>query len=201
MATIKQKVAASALALSLAAAGGIIAHEGWVKVGYKDPIGVVTACAGHTATAQLGKVYTEAECLALLQQDVKTAEDAVKRLVKVRITQDQFDALVSFTFNVGSGNLARSTLLAKLNAGDCRGAADEFLRWNKADGKVFRGLTIRRQDERKLFLKGCKDAPTSRIHFGYDSAPNLTPSPDADRGHPFGPQPRRREVVGDEVWV
>jgi len=155
LATVKQRVAAVLLSLSGVGAAGIIAHEGWVKVGYKDPVGIVTACAGHTATAELGRVYTDAECHELLRQDVREAEQAVRRLVKVRLTQDQFDALVSFTFNVGQGNLARSTLLRKLNAGDCWGAADEFLRWNRAGGQVFRGLTIRRQDERNLFIKGC----------------------------------------------
>ena len=153
--TIKQRVAAVALAFSVAGAGALIAHEGWIKVGYKDPVGIVTACAGHTATAQLGRTYTEAECKELLRQDVREAETAVKRLVTVRITQNQYDALVSFVFNVGQGNFARSTLLRKLNAGDCRGAADEFLRWNRAGGQVFRGLTIRRTDERNLFLTGC----------------------------------------------
>ena len=70
----------------------------------------------------------------------------------VELTQGQFDALVSFAYNVGSRALSTSTLLKKLNAGDIKGAADEFLRWNKSGGKVMPGLTNRRKAERALFL-------------------------------------------------
>lgn len=189
MATAKQRVAAAALALSAVGAAGVIAHEGWVKVGYKDPIGIVTACAGHTATAQLGRVYTDAECHALLRQDVREAEQAVRRLVTVRLTQAQFDALVSFTFNVGQGNLARSTLLRKLNAGDCVGAANEFLRWNRAGGQVFRGLTIRRQDERAMFITGCPKATKSYAVPTYN-----TPTPAASYAYSRGAWVRHPEL-------
>ncbi|MEG5623927.1 lysozyme, partial [Enterobacter hormaechei] len=79
-------------------------------------------------------------------------ESDVSRLVKVGLTQGQFDALVSFTYNLGARSLSTSTLLRKLNAGDYAGAADEFLRWNKAGGKVLNGLTRRREAERALFL-------------------------------------------------
>jgi lysozyme len=71
-------------------------------------------------------------------------------------SQAQFDALVSFSFNVGLGNLQSSTLRMKYNRGDIEGAADEFLKWNKAGGKVLNGLVKRRQDERNLFLGGAK---------------------------------------------
>jgi hypothetical protein len=74
----------------------------------------------------------------------------VSRLVKVGLTQGQFDALVSFTYNLGARSLSTSTLLRKLNAGDYAGAADEFLRWNKAGGKVLNGLTRRREAERAV---------------------------------------------------
>ncbi len=88
-----------------------------------------------------------------LISDLAQCERAVNRLVKVTLTQNQFDALVSFVFNVGSGNLQSSTLLRKLNSGDYKGAADEFLRWNKAAGKVMNGLVARRTAEREFFLK------------------------------------------------
>ena len=71
---------------------------------------------------------------------------------EVAVNQCQFDALVCFAFNVGSKNLDTSTLLKKLTIGDIEGAGDEFLRWNKAGGKVLEGLTRRRQAERRLFL-------------------------------------------------
>jgi GH24 family phage-related lysozyme (muramidase) len=78
-------------------------------------------------------------------------ERAVRRLVKVPLNANRFDALVSFTYNVGEGNLAKSTLLKKVNAGDHAGAAKEFHKWNKAGGKVLPGLTRRRASESLLY--------------------------------------------------
>jgi lysozyme len=77
----------------------------------------------------------------------------VDDLVKVEITQSMFDALVSFTYNVGLGSLRRSTLLRKLNEGNIQAAADQLLRWNRARGRVLPGLTRRRVAERELFLR------------------------------------------------
>lgn len=189
------KRAAVALALSATGAAALIAHEGWVKVGYKDPVGIPTACAGHTRTAKVGKIYTEAECLKLLREDVAVSEAAVKRLVTVHLTQDQFNALVSFTFNVGEGNLVRSTLLRKLNAGDCVGAANEFLRWDRAAGKRLPGLTKRRADERAIFIKGCH-VPHQASLF---AKPPATPLPPARNlpawGLPTFPVIERRLVA------
>lgn len=88
----------------------------------------------------------------LLKVGLVSYESDVSRLVKVSLTQGQFDALVSFTYNLGARSLSTSTLLRKLNAGDYAGAADEFMRWNKAGGKVLNGLTRRREAERALFL-------------------------------------------------
>lgn len=79
-------------------------------------------------------------------------EDAVTRYVRVPIDQHQFDALVSFAYNVGNEALRTSTLLRKLNAGDTEGAANEFLRWNRGGGRVLPGLDKRRRRERALFL-------------------------------------------------
>lgn len=153
--TLKGRVAAVALSLSMAGAGAIVAHEGLRKVAYVDPIGVVTVCAGHTRTAKLGQVKTEEECKELLKEDVKHAEAAVKRLVIVPITQEQFDALTSFVFNVGESNFAKSTLLKKVNAFDCLGAGREFMRWTHAGGKELNGLVTRRASERKQWETGC----------------------------------------------
>ena len=96
---------------------------------------------------------TEAE--ALLKKDVARFEKGVQTLLKMRnisVSQNQFDALVSFAFNVGIENLNTSTLLKKLTAGDIQGAAAEFLRWNKCGGEVLKGLVKRREAERALFL-------------------------------------------------
>ncbi len=97
---------------------------------------------------------SEAEASRILVDMLAEFEAAVDRLVTVPIKQHQFDALVSFAYNVGSTQLANSTLLQKLNAGDKAGAADQFLRWDKAGGKTLAGLTRRRQEERALFLGG-----------------------------------------------
>lgn len=131
-------------------------HEGLRLTAYDDGTGTQTIGYGHTK--DVPKSITKEEAEAKLVQDIEEHEQAVKEAVKVPLTQEQFDALTSFTFNLGAGALKRSTLLKKLNAGDYEGAADEFLKWNKAriKGKLspMRGLTKRRQAERELFLSG-----------------------------------------------
>ena len=149
---------ATLLALSAAGLSGIVRHEGMVKAVYLDPIGIPTACVGHTATvtqADVGKQLSEEVCLRLLSRDTHDAQAAVKRSVTAPITQSQYDALVSFAFNVGGGALHSSTLVRKLNAGDCWGAGAEFPRWNKARNRILPGLVKRRAYERNLFETGC----------------------------------------------
>ncbi|MGG7931354.1 lysozyme [Klebsiella aerogenes] len=99
-----------------------------------------------------GMTIDQATADRLLKTGLVSYESDVLKIVKVKLTQGQFDALVSFAYNIGSRALSTSTLLKKLNAGDIKGAADEFLRWNKAGGKVLNGLTRRREAERALFL-------------------------------------------------
>lgn len=150
-------VAASVLSLSAAGGLGIVAHEGMVRQVYLDPVAIPTVCAGHTKTvtkADVGKRFTEAQCAELLQADAAGAVACVRRAVKVPVTQEQFDALVSFTFNLGCGNLSRSALLRKLNARDYLGACNELPKWVYAGGKVWPGLVKRRADEQRLCLTG-----------------------------------------------
>lgn len=129
---------------------------------YKDPIGVLTIGWGHTnhhgRQFGPGDVWTQKECDAEFASDMRQFESDVKKLVKVPLNQNQFDALVSFAYNCGSGNLKKSTLLKKVNAEDFEGAAQEFKKWNKAGGKVLNGLTRRREAESKLFLTPVKEA-------------------------------------------
>lgn len=100
-----------------------------------------------------GMTTTKAEAHAWLRDhSIKTYEDAVTQAVKVPLNQNQFDALVSFTYNVGVGALKQSTALRKLNAGDYAGAADALTMWMKCKGKVLAGLVRRRKEERALFL-------------------------------------------------
>jgi len=137
-------------------------HEGNRLKAYPDPAtggDPWTIGVGHTSAAGPPKVtkgmtITAEESDAILTRDLATFERAVERAVKVPVTQNQFDAMVSLAFNIGGGNFAKSTLVKKLNAGDIASAADAFLSWNKAAGKVMKGLKTRRAAERKLFLSG-----------------------------------------------
>ena len=99
-----------------------------------------------------GMTIDEVTADRLLKTGLVGYENDVLKVVRVKLTQGQFDALVSFAYNVGSRALSTSTLLKKLNAGDIKGAADEFFRWNKAGGKEMPGLTNRRKAERDVFL-------------------------------------------------
>lgn len=132
--------------------------EGLRLKAYDDGVGVWTIGIGTTRYNGVTKVkrsdvITEEQAVAYLLYDVSRFESAVNRLVKVPVTQNQFDALVSFTYNLGEGSFSASTLLRKLNARDYAGAAKEFLRWDKAGGKVMKGLTRRRKAEHDLFLR------------------------------------------------
>lgn len=126
--------------------------EGLELEAYKCPADVLTIGYGHTKKVSAGDVITEGEADILLALDVQDAERAVNAYVDVDINQNQFDALVSFVYNLGAGNFKSSTLLRKLNQGDYLGAANEFQRWNKAGGKVLRGLVRRREAEANLFI-------------------------------------------------
>lgn len=102
--------------------------------------------------------FTEAEVNELLRNDLSRFELGVERLCGRSLPQHQFDALVSFAFNVGLGTLQRSTLRSKLTRGDIKGAADQFLRFSMAGGRVLPGLQRRRVAERSLFLGQQVDA-------------------------------------------
>ncbi len=128
-------------------------YEGLRLTAYRDSVGVLTIGYGHTgADVKQGMTITRDEAERLLRDDLHDAETAVEKAVRVPMTQGQFDALVSFVFNLGAGRLQTSTLLRKLNDRNYIGAADEFPRWNKAGGEVLAGLTARRGAERALFL-------------------------------------------------
>ena len=131
--------------------------EGCKLTAYQDSVGVWTIGYGWTQPVdgkpiRAGMTINQETAERLLKTGLVSYESDVSLLVKVGMTQGQFDALVSFTYNLGSRSLSTSTLLRKLNAGDYAGAADEFLRWNKAGGKVLNGLTRRREAGRALFL-------------------------------------------------
>ena len=133
--------------------------EGVRLTAYQDQVGVWTIGCGHTGSdVHAGLTITQDQANDLLMGDVSHAAAAVNRLVTVSLTQDQFDALVDFVFNVGIGNFASSTLLRELNASNFTEAAAQFERWSHAGGVVVAGLLRRRQAEAKLFQN---DVPTA----------------------------------------
>lgn len=136
----------------------IKSFEGKRLNAYDDGVGVWTIGFGtikypNGVRVKKGDTCTEEQAEVYLKNDLVKFESAINRLVKVPLNQNQFDALASFTYNLGETNLSSSTLLKKLNTKDYKGAADQFERWNKAGGKVMTGLTRRRKAEKELFLK------------------------------------------------
>lgn len=123
---------------------------------YFCPAKVKTIGYGHVIRKNEGYLnseITEEEAESLLRKDVVISERGVNSHVTVKLTQGQFDALVSFVFNLGSGSLAKSTLLKMLNAGeDSKDVAKQFGRWINAGGKKLSGLIKRREEEARLFL-------------------------------------------------
>lgn len=126
--------------------------EGCRLVAYQDSGGVWTIGFGHTRDVNPGDTCTELQALAWLLQDTQFAVDAVNRLVTVQLNQSEFDALVDFVFNCGTGNFSRSTMLKLLNEGQFQAAADELEKWDIAGGQVVAGLLRRRVAEHDEFL-------------------------------------------------
>lgn len=135
---------------------GIKAIEGYEGVrlnAYLDSVNVPTIGVGHTLGVKMGDQITKEQAEEFLRADLEDAEYAVNKYVLMPINQNQFDALVSFVFNLGSGAFKGSTLLKRLNAGLYQEAANEFLKWNRAGGVVLQGLVNRRAAERTMFLQ------------------------------------------------
>ena len=139
----------------------IKASEGLRLTAYRCPADVWTIGYGHTKGVKPGDKCTVSQADQYLREDCSDAEWAVNAQVTVPINQNQFDALVSFVFNLGGTNLKTSTLLQKLNGADYVGAALEFPRWNKAGSKVLPGLVKRRAAEQTLFSTPIKEGQCS----------------------------------------
>ena len=137
--------------------------EGFRGQVYRDVAGFPTIGYGHRLT--VGETFpagiTELEATAILANDVQQAEAAVARLVKILLTQGQFDALVDFCFNLGASRLAGSTLLRQLNAGQHNAAAEQLLAWDHAASQVNAGLKARRQAEFALWTGGQAACPSA----------------------------------------
>lgn len=141
-----------ASAAVLLVAGGLIAKwEGVRYLPYYDAVGVLTVCYGHTGRDIVpGKEYTLAECRELLNLDMQSANATVRRCLPMPLLRQIEISLTSGVFNLGGQLVCGSTLQRKAQANDWPGACAELSRWDKAGGRVLRGLTLRRGDERAI---------------------------------------------------
>jgi lysozyme len=128
--------------------------EGCRLAAYQDSGGVWTNGYGNTHGVVPGSTISQEQAVADLRRNIHNSVNDVNQLVTVQLTQGEFDALVDFDFNLGRGNLARSTLLVALNAGKYHQAATRFERWDRCDGSVLAGLLLRRLAEQAEFTGG-----------------------------------------------
>lgn len=151
----KEKLIAAIGTGAVALAVPLVAkYEGTVLRSYRDPVGIVTACTGHTGPElKIGQTYTRQQCEDMLYKDLAKHADALA-CVSQPLTDGQRAAFVSFAFNVGEGAFCGSTLVRKANAGDIDGACAELSRWTYAGGKQLPGLIKRRAAERQLCETG-----------------------------------------------
>lgn len=159
MSSIKARLVAGALAVSLVSASGVAlikTHEGVRYTSYPDPgTGGApwTICYGHTSGVRPGMTATQAQCDRWLADDIRIAEGSVRKLVRVSLSQTEYDAYTSFVFNAGEHNFSNSTMLRLLNAGQHAAACNQFPRWVYADKRKLKGLVTRRYEEQALCLK------------------------------------------------
>ena len=147
----------SALAIAGAALLTFVANwEGSETVAYADRLayGVPTVCNGHTGPeVKVGDVWSKERCDAILIKDIEQHGKGLLACTTVALNQNQYDALTAWAYNVGTGAACRSTLVRLLNQGQYTAACNQLSRWNRAGGRVVRGLTNRREAERALCLK------------------------------------------------
>lgn len=152
MSRLKKGGAAAAVAVALI--GGF---EGLRQNAYPDPATggkPWTVCYGETLDVRKGDYHTIAECKAMLIQSLEKYANGIENCVKAPLPDDRFVALVSFSYNVGVGAACKSSVVKLINAGQTRAGCDALMRWNKAAGITFPGLTKRRAKERELCLRG-----------------------------------------------
>ena len=143
----------AAISLSATALVAIVLHEGYKDNAYIPLAGdIPTIGFGTTSGVKLGDRTTPEKALQMAMRDVQSYEGAVKSCVKVPLSQNEYDAFISLSYNIGTGAFCKSTLVKKLNAGDYEGACKQILLWDKFNGKPLAGLTKRRQEEYKKCL-------------------------------------------------
>ena len=129
----------------------IKSFEGCELTAYRCSADVPTIGYGHTAGVSDGDTCTQEEAEIMLAEDLVEFEDYVKKYVETNLQQNEFDALVAWTYNLGPNNLSESTLLKELNAGNLEEVPRQMKRWNRAGGEVLDGLIRRREAESRLF--------------------------------------------------
>lgn len=150
---------AGAIAIATVMLSGKSGLEGREYIAYKDVVGVITVCDGHTGSDIIpGKRYTDKECDALTKADLTRIAKQVDPAIKVHTTETQRAAIYSFAYNVGATATINSTLIKKLNLKDYTGACNELRRWTYAGGKQWKGLMNRREVEREVCLWSQKNA-------------------------------------------
>ena len=138
----------AAISLSATALVAIALHEGYREDAYLPLAGdIPTIGFGTTSGVKLGDRTSPEKALQVALRDIQKFEGALKQCVKVPLSQGEYDAYISLSYNIGSGNFCRSTLVKKLNGQDYEGACKEILRWDQFKGKRLPGLTKRRQEE------------------------------------------------------
>jgi len=149
----RQPLGKAGIAAAIVLAAGVVGHwEGYSLTGYADPINIPTACRGHTAGVEIGKRYTPEQCEQWTNEDLREAALIVDRCIHVPMTDGQFGALTSATYNAGPAIVCGSTLQRMANAGDWAGACQQLGRWVYAHGIKFKGLVNRRAEETKLCM-------------------------------------------------
>lgn len=153
MSRLKKSMALAAMAVALV--GGF---EGLRTIAYPDIVGVPTVCFGETRGVKLGDRYTVDECKTMLGDALAEFETGMRRCLKApdSIPAKPYVAFLSLSYNIGTGAFCGSTVARRANAGDIRGACEAVTAWNKAGGRVVKGLTNRRAEERALCLEGLK---------------------------------------------
>lgn len=148
-------LAAAGLSIAGVIGGAMLVapHEGFVPGGYVDPVGVVTACYGHTGSdVSIGDEYTNAQCVSMLAKDVQAADASVLATIHAPLTWYQEAALISFTYNVGEDNLRKSSVARLFNEGKYREGCEAMKMWVYAKGKKLPGLVNRREQEAQVCL-------------------------------------------------
>lgn len=144
-----KRQAVTALIISASTLVGIAIHEGYVGKTYLDAVGVPTIGFGETKGVKPGQTTTPTRALVQLLKSADEHAKGMSACIQVPLHQHEYDAYLSFTYNVGVGAFCRSTLVKKLNAQDYDGACAELLKWDRAGGQALPGLTKRRQEEFK----------------------------------------------------